>query len=96
MVTDGLSAAVTVPLTATVLSGPPGVDKFTLPLILPAGAVAAARTYTVALFTVPPLCVRVRLLLYPLPGARDISKFGGAVAVISAINPCPDTVNCWM
>ena len=42
----------------------------------------------------PLTCVSVRLLLKPVVELSDISKFRGAVAVMLAVSPLPETVNC--
>ena len=42
----------------------------------------------------PLTCVSVRLLLKPVVALSDISKFRGAVAVMLAVSPLPETVNC--
>jgi hypothetical protein len=43
----------------------------------------------------PPLCVRERVVAYPVPELKEISKLVGAVIVASADKLAPDTVMLW-
>ena len=88
--------AFTTPATAALRLVAPDELSTTLPEILPDWAEAAERTYIVVLFTVPADWVRITLLPYPLPEEGDTSKPVGAVAVIFADRPLPETVNCWI
>ena len=86
--------ACTFPVTAAFWLVAPVELRTTFPEILPIAAEAADRTYNTILLTVPPDCVSVTLLPYPLPAASDTWKFAGAVATIFAVKPLPETVNC--
>ena len=88
--------AFTVPVTATFWLVAPGELNTTLPEIFPGDAEAADCTKIKVLFTIPPACVSVKLLLYPLPAVSDIAKPVGAVAVILPGKLLPLTINCWI
>ena len=78
---DGVAVAVgvglTVPLTATFTVAAPVLVSVTLPLMAPTGAAAAERTYIMVLATIPPACVRVSELTYPLPANYKLNKVDG-------------------
>ena len=65
---NGFIVAVTV---SNWVAAPPD-ERLTSCDILPAGADEVERTYITVLFTVPAVCLRIILLLYPLPGLREI------------------------
>jgi hypothetical protein len=91
---EAITLGLTNPVTETVWLLAPSDVSVTLPDILPVGAVAADRTSTTTLLTVPPVWESVTVLLYPLPAASETSKPAGAVAVMLPVKPVPETVNC--
>lgn len=83
----------TVPVTVTVLSVAPDEVSVTLPDMLPVTE-AAKPTYIVTLFTVPPDCGMLTMLLYTPVALRDNWNPGGAVATMPLVKLFPETVNC--
>src|ERR1700744_971254 len=84
----------TVPLTINSCGIMPGVLKITPPDRLPAGAVAADRTYIVVALKIPPLSASDTLLPNPPAGASETSKSNGAVTVTFPCKNLPVTLNC--
>ena len=86
--------ALAVPVTGISIVFAPGEVPVILPELLPAGAVAAKRTYTGTLFTVPPTGKIVKLLPKPVVGERDISKPLGPVKEMGPVKAVADTSTC--
>ena len=84
-------AEYTVPLTAIFTVVAPVDARVIFPEGVPVAEVAM-RTYIVVLATVPPLCVKVRLLVKPEPDDREISNPVGAVRIMSSDNSDPEAV----